>query len=137
MEAYFPRPTRLTLPDGTTLLFEAGVHSLPDDYTDHWWLKANGVLPRHNPKSQSKVPLMPELSYLASLAEEIEKFTHETELEAKELVDKDMASLRDQKNQVMTQARAAIDTRKRTIQGLAAQLDKVSASISNTVKPKV
>jgi hypothetical protein len=43
MQAYFPRAVRLTLVDGSTKHFAAGLQDIPDALASHWWLIANGV----------------------------------------------------------------------------------------------
>jgi hypothetical protein len=74
---------------------------------------------------------MAKLSYLASLAQEIDKFAHETEEEAKQLIDKDLTDLRIKKKMVMDQARGALADHREAITNLAVELDKIGASLSN------
>lgn len=40
---FFPKPVRHTMPDHTTLIFQAGVQEIPEELADSQWLKDNGV----------------------------------------------------------------------------------------------
>ena len=39
----FPQPCKLTLDSGHTVLYPAGVHEVPVQLADHFYLKAHGV----------------------------------------------------------------------------------------------
>lgn len=40
----FPKEVRLTRDDHTIVHFKAGIQKVPESLSDHWWLKANGVV---------------------------------------------------------------------------------------------
>ena len=41
----FPKPVTLTLGYGDSVFYPAGVHPVPVDLADHWFLKAHGARP--------------------------------------------------------------------------------------------
>jgi hypothetical protein len=75
------------------------------------------------------------MKYLASLAQEIDKFTFEVEEEAKQLIEKDLVDLRLTKKGVMDQARGQIFDHREALKEVKTQLDEQLAKLSNTVNP--
>lgn len=190
MQRFFPRPVNLTVPNGaatTTMRFRRGIHDVPDELADHWWLKANGVRvpspeqlrlaqprPKRPPRAtlarpvpqaalapprqttapsgqrgpslfrlrpappiapQAVAPASPKARFLAILAAEIDKLVLETEAEAKQLIEKDIAVARTQKTAAFNQVRMALNDNRETVQGLAVSLDKISGAHSKEMSP--
>ena len=190
MQRFFPRPVNLTVPNGaatTTMRFRRGIHDVPDELADHWWLKpmASGCLPQssfalrspalsglHVPRwrgpvpqaalapprqttapsgqrgpslfrlrpappiaPQAVAPASPKARFLAILAAEIDKLVLETEAEAKQLIEKDIAVARTQKTAAFNQVRMALNDNRETVQGLAVSLDKISGAHSKEMSP--
>jgi hypothetical protein len=78
---------------------------------------------------------MPKMKYLASLSEEIEKFTFETETQAQAMIDNDLTGLRTQRDMVIENAKKALAERKATLVELQVELDKAAGAGDNSTKP--
>jgi len=59
----------------------------------------------------------------------------ETEAEAKQLIEKDIAVARTQKTAAFNQVRMALNDNRETVQGLAVSLDKISGARSKEMSP--
>jgi vacuolar-type H+-ATPase subunit H len=77
------------------------------------------------------------LPYLSSLAGTIDKLVHETEAEAKSIVEKEVLAVRQRKDEVMGQARKQLDEHRETVDDLGKQLDQVAEALGdNSSDPK-
>jgi hypothetical protein len=73
-----------------------------------------------------------EFPFLESLAEEIQKVHFETEEQAKQIIGKDLAQLRAQKDEAFSLARMRIAKHKEAITNMGNGLTKVIGKLSNS-----
>jgi hypothetical protein len=71
---------------------------------------------------------------LEALTDELDKFIFDTELQAKEIIEKDIGELVRTRNMVMENAKKTIDGHKETVIGIQSKLDAAATRIANSLK---